>query len=105
MVKAKAKAKSMGVTFNDLIMGIVSCGLKEHFVAQGDTQDQITMQCPFTFQSIPKDPKDYKFGNDFVALAFYLKLADNLQSACEAAKKVTTAAKKSLMPGGGYLLL
>lgn len=37
MVKAKAKAKSMGVTFNDLIMGIVSCGLKEHFVAQGDT--------------------------------------------------------------------
>lgn len=32
MVKAKAKAKSMGVTFNDLVMGIVSCAVKEHFV-------------------------------------------------------------------------
>jgi hypothetical protein len=33
MEKAKKKAKEMGLTFNDLILGIVSKSLKLHFLA------------------------------------------------------------------------
>jgi hypothetical protein len=32
MKKSKLKAKEMGVTFNDLITGIISKSLKMHFV-------------------------------------------------------------------------
>jgi hypothetical protein len=37
MVKAKAAAKEMGVTFTDLMTGIVSKSLKMHFKKHGDT--------------------------------------------------------------------
>lgn len=49
MVKAKATAKKMGFTFNDLIMGIISSALKEHFEAEGDQQETISISVPFTF--------------------------------------------------------
>jgi len=49
MRKIKSKAKEMGVTFNDLITGIVSKSLKMHFNEQGDTTDYISLGVPFTF--------------------------------------------------------
>jgi hypothetical protein len=36
MVKAKALSKKMGISFNDLMLGLVSSSIKEHFVAEGD---------------------------------------------------------------------
>ena len=33
MKKSKALAKNMGLTFNDLIMGLVSKSIKTHFIA------------------------------------------------------------------------
>lgn len=53
MKKSKALAKTMGLTFNDLIMGLVSKSIKTHFIAQGDSSEEISVAVPFTFQSIP----------------------------------------------------
>jgi len=36
LAKGKALAKTMGLTFNDLVMGLLSKALKTHFVANGD---------------------------------------------------------------------
>lgn len=49
MIKSKAKAKEMGITFNDLMTGIVSKSLKMHFKEQGDPTDYVTLGVPFTF--------------------------------------------------------
>lgn len=49
MIKAKALSKKMGISFNDLILGIVSSSLKEHFMAEGDNSDEISVAIPFTF--------------------------------------------------------
>jgi len=67
MAKSKAKAKQMGITFNDLMSGIVSKSMKMQMISQNDKTDIITMGIPVTFQSIPKDISKYKFGNNFVA--------------------------------------
>jgi hypothetical protein len=45
----------MGITFNDLMTGIVSKSLKMHMNEQKDKTDVVTMAVPLTFQSIPKD--------------------------------------------------
>ena len=49
MKKAKALSKKMGLSFNDLILGIISSSLKEHFEANEDDTDEITVSLPFTF--------------------------------------------------------
>ena len=49
MVKAKALCKKMGISFNDLMLGIVSSSIKEHFLAEGDQTKEITVSIPFTF--------------------------------------------------------
>ena len=49
MVKTKAKAKEMGVTFNDLVLGIVSKCVKAYFVEKGDNTEHISISVPFTF--------------------------------------------------------
>ena len=36
LAKGKELAKKMGLTFNDLIMGLTSKALKTHFIANGD---------------------------------------------------------------------
>ena len=53
---------------------------------------------PFTFKAIPDSRKDYTYGNKFISLTLYLKLVDNLEKACEMAKKLTTNLKKSTRP-------
>ena len=67
----------MGLTFNDLIMGLVSKSIKTHFVAQGDSTEEIGVAVPFSYQSIPQKVKDYTFGNNFVPLVMYLDLKEN----------------------------
>lgn len=49
MKKAKELAKKMGLTFNDLIMGLVSKSLKTHFVAEGDSTEEIGVAVPFSY--------------------------------------------------------
>jgi hypothetical protein len=105
MKKAKEVAKSMGITFNDLILGMTSKSLKQHFVKCGDPQTEITLTLPFTFNSIPKDHTKYKYGNDFIALPLYLKLEMDFAKACEDAKRKMNQMKNSLLPGGFYMLV
>jgi hypothetical protein len=40
---AKIEAKKMDITFNDLIMGMVSKAFKQYFIAKGDTSTFITV--------------------------------------------------------------
>ena len=88
--KTKELSKKMGITLNDLIMGISSKVLKQYFVSQGDDSEQLTMTMPFTFKAIPENRDQYTYGNKFVSLTVYLKLIDNLEKACEMAKKLTS---------------
>ena len=94
----------MGITFNDLMTGIVSKSLKMHMNEQKDKTDVVTMAVPLTFQSIPKDMTQYKFGNNFASLLIYLELKDNLVDACASAKNLMDQLKKSMRPAGGYSL-
>ena len=51
MKKAKAKAKEFDpkMTFNDLILAIISTTFKEYFVKKGDESKYISVNFPFTF--------------------------------------------------------
>jgi len=51
MKKAKAKAKELDpkMTFNDLILAIISTTFKEYFVSKGDNSSYISVNFPFTF--------------------------------------------------------
>lgn len=82
MTKAKRVSKSMNISFNDLIMGIVSKSLKLHFIAEEDDSKFISLALPFTFKAIPKNPKNYTFGNFFAGLTLYLDLEIDLTKAC-----------------------
>ena len=63
MKKSLALSKKMGITFNDLTLGILSKCLKLYFVANDDKSDEITIAIPFTFNTIPKSPSNYSFKN------------------------------------------
>jgi len=86
MKKAKALAKKMGFTFNDLIMGLVSKSIKEYFMKQGDGTSYVSLALPFSFKQIPKNPKDFKSGNTFSTLTLYLPLESEINAACQKAK-------------------
>ena len=51
MKKAKAKAKELDskMTFNDLILAVISTAFKEYFVSKGDDSKYMTVTFPFTF--------------------------------------------------------
>lgn len=72
----------MGISFNDLVLGIVSKSLKMHFIAEDDDTKSVSLALPFTFKAIPKDPKKYKFGNFFAGLTIYLDLEADFAKAC-----------------------
>lgn len=50
MKKAKLLAKKMGMTFNDIIMGLISKSLKEYFINHKDESKYVTVALPFTFK-------------------------------------------------------
>lgn len=103
--KTKEIAKKMNMTVNDLMLGITSKVLKQYFVKQGDTSSEITITLPFTFKVIAQKKQDYTYGNNFVSLTIFLKLIDNLEAACEHAKKQMNDLKRSSRPGAFYTLL
>lgn len=51
---AKIEAKKMDITFNDLIMGMVSKAFKQYFIAKGDESKHITVSMPYSLASIPE---------------------------------------------------
>ena len=105
MQRSKAKAKEIGVTFNDLMLGISTKAVKQHFIANNDPSESITINVPFTFQTIPRDITKYKFGNNFILLTLYVDLKDNLKDACHSAKSMMDKFKNTMIPVGGYTLL
>ena len=80
------------------MMGITSKVLKEYFVSQGDNSNQISITVPFTYKVIPQRMRDYTYGNQFISMTIYLKLIDNLDLACEMAKRLADRIKKSTQP-------
>ena len=94
----------MGITFNDLILGIISKALKTHFVAEEDESKYVSLALPYTFKTIPKNPKDYTFGNFFACLTIYLDLELDFEKACKSANRSVAFWKESLVTGGFYLL-
>ena len=87
MRKAKALSKKMGMTINDMMMGLTSKVLKQYFVSKGDSTDTITVGLPLTFKNIAKKVKDYTYGNKFASLTVYMKLIDNFEKASQTCAK------------------
>ena len=52
--KAKEVSKKMGITFNDLILGIISKSFKHYFVEKGDDSTFITVSVPYSLNNIPE---------------------------------------------------
>lgn len=101
----KEGAKRLGVTFNDYMMGLASSAIKLYFDKQGDKSEYLTVSLPYSFHAVPKDPKDYKFGNSFVALPVYMPLIADFEKACLALQKEIDPVKNSLIPVGCYTML
>lgn len=59
---------------------------------------------PFTFNQVPKDPKEYKYLNRFGSVTMYLKVCEDLEKASLLAKKETDRLKNSLVVVGMFLL-
>jgi len=83
MTKAKKLSRAKGVTFNDLMLAIISKSLKQYFTHFGDKSEEVTIAMPFSFKTIPLHPKDYVYGNEFVSLTYFLKLMGDLDEACK----------------------
>jgi hypothetical protein len=49
LIKAKAIAKNKGITFNDLVMGLISQSMKSYFKKYNDETKTITVALPFSF--------------------------------------------------------
>jgi len=81
VLKTKALCKKYGVTMNDLMLAVITKVLKKHFVEKGDEQEEITLAIPYTFNSIPTNPRDYVFYNNFTSLTLFVKLTSNFQEA------------------------
>merc|ERR1712086_721679 len=105
MKKAKELSKKMDMTFNDMVMGMTSKVLKQHFVAEGDKSESISVTMPFSFKTIPLKVKDYCYGNQFVSLTIYLKLYEDFKQGCDHAAKIMKKLKKSTQPGAMFSLL
>ena len=102
MKKAKDVAKQMGMSFNDLVLGIMSKSIKRHFIAMNDPTDQISVACPITFKRIPENTKDYWFGNRFATVTIYLSLQDDFKKACKINKERTEFMKNSFILAGTF---
>ena len=105
MKRAKDVSKDMGLTFNDLMLGIASVAMKKYFLSNNDHTKEISVAMPYSFNSIPKDMSKYKFGNSFASLTVYMPLEEDIMVACKAVKKRMDFVKKSMLPSGVYTLL
>ena len=102
MTKAKALAKRLGVTFNDLTLGLLSTTLRQYFAAKQDKTKEVTVCVPFTFNSIPEQPSDFEFANRFASISLFLGLFAGFEAACQHAHEQMTTIKSSLIPFGYY---
>ena len=103
--KAKQVAKDNGISYNDLMLAIVSQSFRNHFDQQGDNTSTITIAMPFAFYKIPRDPDHYTIGNRFATLCLYLDLHSDFKAACADAKKKTDQIKKAMIAPGLFSLL
>lgn len=79
---AKLEAKKMNMTFNDLVMGIVSKSFKQYFVAKGDSSKFITLQIPYSMAHIPERIEEFEADNSFASMVCYLDLEEDFKIAC-----------------------
>lgn len=62
---AKLEAKKNNITFNDLVMGMISKAFKQYFVAKGDQSKYISVSIPFSLETIPDKIEEYQASNNF----------------------------------------
>lgn len=105
MKKTKGLSKKLGITLNELVMGLVSKTWKHYFQHCKDETDEVSVTLSYTFQTIEKDPVDYKFYNNVAGLTFYMKLHDDMEEACMLNLKASKQMKNSLIPWGTYVYL
>lgn len=105
MKKAKELGKKLGLSFNELCMGLISKTWKHYFQHYGDNSDEVSVTLSYTFQSIPMDPLKYEFCNNVAGMTFYMKLCDDFTEACQVNLKHSNMIKKSLIPWGTYVYL
>ena len=106
MKKAKELAKKMGLSYNELCLGVLSKTTKQYFIEQGDPDtSMVSILLPFTFHGIPKNPVDYVYQNNFSSLPFFLDLKEDINEACKLAQIQSNMIKKSIYVFGLYSLL
>lgn len=79
--KAKILGKKLGVSFNEIVMAICSKAIKKHFVSQNDDTEEISATVPFTFNSVPHNPLDYTYQNNFISITIFLPLESCFETA------------------------
>jgi hypothetical protein len=105
MAKTKVILKEKNITFNDLMLSIISKSLRQYFQERGDTTDEITMCMPYTYKIIPENVAEYKYFNMFVGLPVYLKLKDNLDDALKHVASLMKSLKNSTVPIATFVLV
>ena len=66
----------MNVSFNELVLGIVSKSLKQHFNSKGDKTRYISLALPHSFNELSENRG--ADGNQSTACTIYLDLEENI---------------------------
>lgn len=103
--KIKAISKKDKVTFNDIMMAVSSTVLKKYFESRGDRTGEVSVTCPFSFKTMPENPKDYVYENDFCSLTVYLPLEQTYKEALSTISAMNKKLRTSLIPAGAYLFM
>lgn len=103
-VKNATKKLSEGsskITFNDVLMTVLSKTLKSHSIYKGYPDlDALHLCCPFSMRKPPIGIQDFTFNNDFCVLFVKLSLVDNLIEGIKRISHEMNLKKKSLEPVG-----
>ena len=70
--------KSIGITFNDMMMTVFSSSIKKYFdLYTNYSSNRISVLTPISMRSLPRNPVDLKITNDTSAIACNLPLIDS----------------------------
>jgi len=105
VAKAKEVAKQNKATLNDIMLAVTTKVLKRHFIKMKDDTETITMAVPYSFRTIPQNPKDYVYDNQVVSLTLYVKLTESIKEGIAQSKKIMNEYKYSLIPMASLLMI
>jgi len=65
----------------------------------------LTVNLPYSLETIPEKIEEYYASNNFASLMVYLDLEEDFKTACQKVKKSMDGIKKSLLPIGTATLI